>query len=259
LLSDVLFTSAAFRHLLAIITQLVPLSARPIEARRFRPGLDYTLARSDNETCLDVTLNLTPDVVKPSLEHERQAGPRGLAGKAKKSKTSAPSPVSLSPGLLTKKEAKELQAKWDSGDIGGWECYMAPHEGEEDPTIYQAGNAGKKKQADASQDAEMVDSANDAEDEEEDGEEEEEDGGIDSEGDNEGVLLNLMPSFNTLSVVLRDEGVLRFVKYLAASAGGSRWDVVGEFEVGFLEQDDEAEEQDAAKADDAAVPTLRSE
>ncbi len=60
--------SHAFRHFLANISQLVPLGARPVEARRFRPGLDYTLARSDTEAVLDVTLNLTPDVVKPSLE-----------------------------------------------------------------------------------------------------------------------------------------------------------------------------------------------
>jgi len=266
LLSTVLFPSAAFRHLLANLTQLVPLSARPVEARRFRPGLDYTLARSDTETCLDVTLNLTPDVAKPSLEHERQAGPRGIAGRAaKKPKTSAPAaaagPVaaaSSSQGqglLLSKKDAKDLQAKWESGDIGGWECYMAPHEGEEDPTVYKSGNAaqsghaaGKKKHADATaaeEDAEMDADNGDEEEEEDEDEEEEEDEeiGDDGEDDDDGVLLNLTPSFNTLSVVLRDEGVMRFVKYLAASAGGSRWDVIGEFEVGSLEEEDDNEEE----------------
>lgn len=245
LLSTVLFPSDAFRHFLANISQLVPLGARPVEARRFRPGLDYTLARSDAEPVLDVTLNLTPDVVKPSLEEERKAGPRGLAGKAKKAK-SAPAPASASGSkLLSKKEAKELAAKWESGDIGGWECYMAPHEGEEDPAVYQSANSGKKKDEDA--DAEMTDTKPNGQDEEEEEVVEmvEDDGEEDDEFD--GVLLNLTPSFNTLSVVLRDEGVMRFVKYLAASAGGSRWDVIGEYEIGAIEEEDE-EEMDQAEA-----------
>ena len=69
-----------------------------------------------------------------------------------------------------------------------------------------------------------------------------EDDGLEEDEDFDGVLLNLTPSFNTLSVVLRDEGVMRFVKYLAANAGGSRWDVIGEFEVGAIEEDEEEAE-----------------
>lgn len=242
LLSTVLFPSNAFRHFLANISQLVPLGARPVEARRFRPGLDYTLARSDTEPVLDVTLNLTPDVVKPSLEEERKSGPRGLAGKAKKPKTSAPPPASSSSSkLLSKKEAKDLSAKWETGDIGGWECYMAPHEGEEDPAVYQNANSGKKKVEDG--DAVMKDGEAQGEEEEEGIVEMVEDDGLEEDEDFDGVLLNLTPSFNTLSVVLRDEGVMRFVKYLAASAGGSRWDVIGEFEIGAIEAEDEEEEE----------------
>ncbi|SAM81109.1 related to TPA1-Poly(A)-binding protein involved in translation termination efficiency [Ustilago bromivora] len=241
LLSTVLFPSNSFRHFLANISQLVPLGARPVEARRFRPGLDYTLARSDPEALLDVTLNLTPDVVKPSLEEERKGGPRGLAGKAKKPKTSAPSSSAASKGLLSKSQAKDLTAKWESGDIGGWECYMAPHEGEEDPAVYQSANSGKKKAEDG--DAEMKDGeAAQGEEEEEEIVEMVEDDGLEEDEDFDGVLLNLTPNFNTLSVVLRDEGVMRFVKYLAANAGGSRWDVIGEFEVGAIEEDEEEAE-----------------
>lgn len=241
LLSTVLFPSDAFRHFLANISQLVPLGGRPVEARRFRPGLDYTLARSDTEPVLDVTLNLTPDPAKPSLDEERKAGPRGLSGKAKKSKH-APTPSSASGSkLLSKKEAKDLQAKWESGDIGGWECYMAPHEGEEDPAVYQSAN-GKKKAENGEADAEMKDG--EGEEEEEEIVEMVEDDGEEEDEDFDGVLLNLTPSFNTLSVVLRDEGVMRFVKYLAASAGGSRWDVIGEYEIGAIEEE-EMEEDDA--------------
>ena len=59
-LQDELFPSPAFRTWLAIISRLLPLRYA-VEARRFRPGLDYTLATSeDKEARLDVILGLVP-------------------------------------------------------------------------------------------------------------------------------------------------------------------------------------------------------
>ena len=59
-LQDELFPSPAFRAWLAIISRLLPLRYA-VEARRFRPGLDYTLATSeDKEARLDVVLGLMP-------------------------------------------------------------------------------------------------------------------------------------------------------------------------------------------------------
>ena len=43
-------------------------------------------------------------------------------------------------------------------------------------------------------------------------------------------------------LALRDEGVLRFVKYVSASAPGSVWDVCAEYEVSMTEEDDESAE-----------------
>jgi len=65
-LQDELFPSDAFRAWLAIVASLVPLGWS-CEARRFRPGLDYTLATSDDkEARLDVVLGLTPELRSPS-------------------------------------------------------------------------------------------------------------------------------------------------------------------------------------------------
>lgn len=60
LLCDVL-SSVAFRAWLALLTGFPPLAHR-LEARRLRPGLDYTLARGEDgdESRLDVRLGLTP-------------------------------------------------------------------------------------------------------------------------------------------------------------------------------------------------------
>ena len=59
-LQDDLFPSTAFRAWLANVSSLLPLRYSA-EARRFRPGLDYTLATSEEkEARLDVVLGLTP-------------------------------------------------------------------------------------------------------------------------------------------------------------------------------------------------------
>jgi len=59
LLTEVL-PSTAFRAWLTLITSFIPL-AHKLEARRFRPGLDYTLARGEEEDPrLDLRIGLTP-------------------------------------------------------------------------------------------------------------------------------------------------------------------------------------------------------
>ncbi len=63
----------------------------------------------------------------------------------------------------------------------------------------------------------------------------------DEDDDADGILLTAQPGFNRLLLVLRDPGVLRFVKYVSASAPGSRWDVCGEYEIGMIDSDDEEE------------------
>jgi hypothetical protein len=68
------------------------------------------------------------------------------------------------------------------------------------------------------------------------------DGSEESENEDDGdTLLTVQPDFNRLLLVLRDERVMRFVKYLSASAQGSRWDVSGEWEIG-VPIDEDAQE-----------------
>lgn len=148
------FKSDAFRLWLYTITQLLPVGYRG-EARRFRPGHDYTLATTNTrgQGVLDVTFS---HVNKPS--------------------------------------------SWETGDLGGYECYMAPHDEEEDPATYKA-------------------------------------------ADEDGALLTLPAGANELSLVLRDEGVMRFIKYVSAKAPGSRWDVAFEYDLPEEEEEEEEEEE----------------
>jgi prolyl 3-hydroxylase /prolyl 3,4-dihydroxylase len=55
-----------------------------VEARRFRPGLDYTLATSEEkEARLDVVLGLTPEVKDPETDAEVNGSGRRRAGRDK--------------------------------------------------------------------------------------------------------------------------------------------------------------------------------
>ncbi|KAL0084625.1 Oxoglutarate and iron-dependent oxygenase degradation C-term-domain-containing protein [Phycomyces blakesleeanus] len=86
--------------------------------------------------------------------------------------------------------------QWESGEYGGYECYMAPHEGQDDPAIYKASS------------------------------------------EDDGALLTMPAGWNEMAIVLRDEGVLRFVKYISARAPGARWDIAMEYEIDQEEEEE---------------------
>ncbi|KAI9001419.1 nuclear protein [Trametes punicea] len=204
-LQDELFPSPAFRAWLACVSNLLPLRYSA-EARRFRPGLDYTLATSEaKETRLDVVLGLTPQV-----DGQDTVAPNGHANG----------------------EESVPEHGWQSGEWGGWECYMAPHDEEDDPAVYRSGSSKKKG-------ANGVNGTNGTKGHAENGEVEMHDEGEEDEEDEEddGTLLTVQPGFNRLLLVLRDEGVMRFVKYVSAAAEGSRWDICGEFEIGMVQEE----------------------
>lgn len=203
-LQDKLLASSALRAWLAAITQVLPLG-HAVEARRFRPGLDYTLAYAEEkEARLDVVLGLTPQLEQGN-------------GKGK---------VDGSKGEGDDDEAEE---GWESGEWGGWECYMAPHGEEDDPAVYRSGGGSKKAEGvngDSDQNEDGPSTLAEDEDTEMEDEEDEEDNG---------TLLVAQPRFNSLQLVLRDSGLMHFVKYVSAEAHGSRWDVCGEYQIGIVE------------------------
>ncbi len=220
-LQDELYPSPAFRAWLACVSKLLPVRYMA-EARRFRPGMDYTLATSEaKETRLDVVLGLTPQVESHHDENARN-------------------------GLVNGEESTPIG--WQTGEWGGWEvslvflglrwwgrllifhgfflqCYMAPHDEEDDPAVYRSGSTKKKNGTNGANGHGDDDAMHDDDDEDED------------EDDEDGTLLTVQPGFNRLLLVLRDEGVMRFVKYVSAAAEGSRWDVCGEFEIGIVQEE----------------------
>ena len=213
--------------------------AHRTEARRFRKGLDYTLAAGEErsgEARLDVWLGATWWADVPVASDAEEA-------------------------LL---------------EEGGWECYLASPEEGEDPAVFQSKHAKQAaekgdgeastvaatngddaaaatKRANGEGEGEAAEAGEGGEQEfeleinqEESDELSPSDFDSDSEdGEDDGPLLIQAVSYNKLLIVLRDPGVMRFVKYLGAGAGGSRWDVGGEWEVGILEEADDEGEQEA--------------
>ncbi|KDQ57021.1 hypothetical protein JAAARDRAFT_35618 [Jaapia argillacea MUCL 33604] len=215
-LQDELFPSPAFRAWLASLTGFLPLMYN-VEARRFRPGLDYTLATwEEHDVRLDVVLGLTPN------NHDRLEASEGG------------------------EEANgEERSGWPTGEWGGWECYMPPHGDEEDPAVYRSkthkptdelteANLKRQNQAlDNGGEIPMNLSPMHTSDEER-----RVDGPDGEEGPEDDTLLTVHPGFNRLLLVLRDESVMHFVKYVSAAAPSSRWDVCAEYAIGMVEADD---------------------
>jgi Rps23 Pro-64 3,4-dihydroxylase Tpa1-like proline 4-hydroxylase len=218
-LVDEFFPSQLFARWLSLFSELM-LSRGDFLARRFRPGSDYTLATSydESEPQLELCLGITPtsgwggDAAGDDDEDEDDEEENGIPAKA--------------PANGSRRESNPEE----DAVVGGYEVYMVgDDEDDEDeadetdvaaqgPSSHTGAGPRKKTKADP---AVYKASAGDEED--------------------DGVLFTNPASWNTLSIVLRDKGLLRFVKYVSASAKGSRWDVLGNFTV-VPEDDDEEDE-----------------
>ena len=139
---------------------------------------------------------------------------------------------------------------------------MAPHNEEDDPAVYRSSVQKKPKmdvepapeassstpfsvrKPDSDHDMNNYENGrenghDEADDENEAGESSEEVvNSSEEEEEEDGTLLTVQPGFNRLLLVLRDERVMRFVKYVSAAAPGSRWDVCGEYEVGMIQEEE---------------------
>ena len=62
-----------------------------------------------------------------------------------------------------------------------------------------------------------------------------------AEEEDEDELLSVSATFNTLSLVHRDEGLMRFVKYVGHLAPSSRWDVAMQYTVESVDHSDDEE------------------
>ncbi|KAI1094925.1 Oxoglutarate and iron-dependent oxygenase degradation C-term-domain-containing protein [Rostrohypoxylon terebratum] len=76
-----------------------------------------------------------------------------------------------------------------------------------------------------------------------------------SGNDDDNILFFEAAAWNNLSLVLRDSGVLKFVKYVSEKAPGDRWDISGTFEVEEPDDDggDDGDDDDGNAANGEGV------
>ncbi|KAJ2779657.1 putative component of NuA3 histone acetyltransferase complex [Coemansia interrupta] len=72
-----------------------------------------------------------------------------------------------------------------------------------------------------------------------DGDEASNDGSVYRLTEDESILLTTPAAWNTLNIAMREPGVVKFVKYVSASAPGSRWDISSEYQVSATEDDED--------------------
>lgn len=208
-----LLTSLAFRKWLSLATGLT-LKRCSVIARRFRRGLDYQLAQAfeGEDPQLEYCLCITPTT--------------GWGGDEESPEQNGDD----------KPNGKATQSNDDDDNVGGYELYMAGDEPDSDDEgsddsveipakIQSQTGAGDRRNAKRRKaDPAIYQAAADDED--------------------DGILVSNVAGWNTLNIVLRDKGTLRFVKYVSQSAPGDRWDFAGSVEV----EEDDGEEQVEAGA-----------
>lgn len=204
-----LLPSLAFRKWLALATCLT-LKKCSVIARRFRRGLDYQLAQGyeGEDPQLEYCLCVTPTSGWGGEDEiaEQNGEPNG--------------------------RGKDASSE-DEDNVGGYELYMVGDEPDDDDggsndgveipaKIQSQTGAGDRRNAKRKKADPAVFQAA-------------------AEDEDDGILVSNPASWNTLSVVLRDQGTLRFVKYVSKRALGDRYDFAGAVQV---EPDDELEEEE---------------
>jgi hypothetical protein len=162
-----LFHSPQFARFINALTSIGVSKLRG-SVRRFRAGLDYTVAHYGILTTiprLDATL------------------------------------------CFVDGDDDEKEALWEDGDVGGFECYIVA---EDDANTVEA--AEVYKISDSEGNSNTGKKGNGYREEEE-------------------SLLSVSAKSNVLNLVLRDEKVMKFVKYVSAFAPGSRFDIAAEYEI----------------------------
>ncbi|CAD6443531.1 90a84e1f-dc5d-441d-bc02-70eeedc4396c [Sclerotinia trifoliorum] len=210
---NVLLPSTQFRKWLEIATSC-QIENYDLLARRFRKGSDYALAKNyEGKPRLEVDLGLTPttgwgDDGNDDEENEDNEGDHDEEEEEDEEEAKPKSKSKEKEKSKGEKKAPEPKKESEpepeeEDDVGGHLVFMAgDDENDEDAAIYKAA-----------------------------GEEED-----------DGVLFTMPAAWNKMSIVLRDSGVLKFVKYVSKNAKGDRWDISGA--LGVKEEEDEGKEEE---------------
>lgn len=216
-LIEVLLPSRQFRAWLQLATKSV-VESHDFVARRFRKGRDYTLATGhEGMPRLEMNIGCTTTGGWGDVEEEEDG--EGESGEDSEASTVVDEPRGKKNGKANGKgKSKDVPAKKN----GKKEVELEEEEVEEvgGHEVYMAG----------------------------DGDDDEDAAVYKSSGDEDNILFFQAAAWNKMTLVLRDSGTLRFVKYVSKSAKGDRWDISGTFEI--EEQDEEPDEDEVVGVQD---------
>ncbi|RSM12960.1 hypothetical protein CDV31_006061 [Fusarium ambrosium] len=204
-LLDIFLPSRQFRQWLQMATNTTIESA-DLLARRFRRGLDYTLATGhEGKARVEINLGFTPTPGWGDDEEEEEEKEETKKND-KEAKTNGKD--------KGKAVEKDEPAPKEADEVGGQEIFMSgDDDADEDAAVYKTGS------------------------------------------DDDNILFFQAAAWNKMTIVLRDSGALKFIKYISKSAKGDRWDISGAFEI--EEQDDSDDEM--ADAGEGPAPDEESE
>ncbi|KAH8910474.1 hypothetical protein BR93DRAFT_923182 [Coniochaeta sp. PMI_546] len=236
-LLEVLLPSRQFRAWLQLATKSV-VESHDFVARRFRRGRDYTLATGhEGKPRLEMNIGFTPTGGWGDVDEEED------------------------------EDDEESEAESEASTIdgsSGAKVVAAKGKGKGKGKANGSEANGKGKEKEGGKDAErgVNGDRKDGEEEEEedvevgghevymagDGDEDEDAAVYKSSNEEDNILFFQAAAWNKMTLVLRDSGTLRFVKYVSRSAKGDRWDISGTFEI--EEQDEEPDEDEVVGVQD---------
>ena len=223
-LLDILLPSRQFRQWLQLATRCT-VEGHDLLARRFRRGQDYTLATGhDGKARIELNLGFTPTAGWGEDDDEvpKDEEPSGRNDNASSNgnvhENGNGNRAKANSG--TKDKGKTVAGNSKQNDKAESED-VGGHE------VYMAGDD------DGNDDAAVYKAS----------------------ADDDNILFFQAAAWNKLTIVLRDGGALRFVKYISRAAAGDRWDISGIFEA--EEQAEDGDETDGEEAE--TIPLGESE
>ncbi|EPE06727.1 pkhd-type hydroxylase tpa1 [Ophiostoma piceae UAMH 11346] len=242
-LLDVLLPSKPFRKWIEKATSTT-ITAHDLVARRFRRGKDYTLATGhDGDARLELNIGLTPTEGWGDEEEEEEEEDEEEEEEEEEEPKSKGKGKAAANGK-GKKEDKASGTKSEKNDKND--------------------KKNGKKEAKKPE----VEEAEDKEDKEVGGlevymagdEEGDDDAAIyKSATDDDNILFFQAAAWNKMTIVLRDSGTLRFVKYINRKAPGDRWDVSATFDIEEEDDDDDDDENENENGGDGNAGLESSE
>jgi Rps23 Pro-64 3,4-dihydroxylase Tpa1-like proline 4-hydroxylase len=212
LLQDLL-PSRQFRAWLHMATGSV-IESHDLVARRFRRGKDYTLATGhEGKPRLELNLGFTPTAGwGDDMDDDDDDGNESDTSEASTIVNGASNGRSEASSSKNKSQAKGKGKASDREKA----AEKRPDEEVGGHEVYMAGDD------DTNEDAAVYKSS----------------------ADDDNILFFQAAAWNKMSLVLRDSGTLRFVKYVSRNAKGDRWDISGTFEIEEQEDGDDGDDGD---------------